>query len=175
MEWTGARYADRPTVEVDVFVAAPPEHVWELASDVRLMPELSGELCSVEWVDGATGPAVGNRFLGRNRQDAIGEWETMSYVIECTRPEAFAWAVTDVANPSSVWRFTLRPEEGGTRLTQWMRMGPARSGLSAVIDRMPEKEQKIVFVRLRELEAGMAATLAALKARAEGTGLAGAR
>ena len=29
-------------------------------------------------------------------------------------------------------------------------MGPARSGLSIAIDAMPEKEQKIVFVRLRE-------------------------
>ena len=32
-------------------------------------------------------------------------------------------------------------------------MGPARSGLSHAIDRMPDKEQKIVFVRLRELAA----------------------
>lgn len=175
MEWTGARYADTPTLEVDVFVAAPPERVWEIVSDIHLMPELSGELCSVEWLDGATGPAVGNRFLGRNKHDALGEWQTTSYIVECAKPEVFAWAVTDVANPSSVWRFTLRPEHGGTRLTQWTQMGPARSGLSAAIDRMPEKEQKIVFVRLRELEASMTATLAALKARAEGADLAGAR
>ena len=38
-------------------------------------------------------------------------------------------------------------------------MGPGRSGLSFAIDRMPEKEQKIVFVRMREFEANMAATL----------------
>jgi uncharacterized protein YndB with AHSA1/START domain len=175
MEWTGVRYADKPTVRVDALITAPPERVWELVSDIRLMPELSGELYSVEWLDGATGPAVGNRFRGRNRHDALGEWETTSYVIECTRPEVFAWAVTDVANPSSIWRFTLRPEDGGTRLTQWTQMGPARSGLSAAIDRMPEKEQKIVFVRLRELEAGMTATVAALKERAEGADVAGAR
>lgn len=175
MEWTGVRYADRPTVQVDALIAAPPDRVWELVSDIQLMPELSGELCSVEWLDGATGPAVGNRFLGRNKHDALGEWETTSYVIECTKPEVFAWAVTDVANPSSIWRFTVRPEGDGTRLSQWAQMGPARSGLSRAIDRMPEKEQKIVFVRLRELEASMTATLAALKQRAEGAGLAGAR
>jgi hypothetical protein len=46
-------------------------------------------------------------------------------------------------------------------------MGPARSGLSLAIDRMPEKEQKIVFVRLREFETNMTATLAAIKERAE--------
>jgi uncharacterized protein YndB with AHSA1/START domain len=171
MEWTGVRYADKPTVRVDTFIAAPPERVWELVSDIQLMPALSEELCSVEWLDGATGPAVGNAFVGRNKHDALGEWETISYVIECTAPEVFAWAVTDVAHPSSIWRFTLRPEDGGTRLTQWTQMGPGRSGLSGAIDRMPEKEQKIVFVRLRELEAAMTATLAAIKERAEGSDL----
>jgi hypothetical protein len=47
-------------------------------------------------------------------------------------------------------------------------IGPGRSGLSTAIERMPDKEQKIVFVRLRELEANMGATLAAIKKRAEG-------
>jgi hypothetical protein len=32
---------------------------------------------------------------------------------------------------------------------------------------MPDKEQKIVFVRLREFEASITATLAAIKERAE--------
>lgn len=174
MEWTGVRYADKPTVEVETFVTAAPERVWELVSDIHLMPAFSGELCSVEWLADATGPAVGSSFLGRNKNDVLGEWETTSYVIECTAPEAFAWAVTDIAHPSSIWRFTLRAENGGTRLTQWTQMGPAQSGLSLAIDRMPEKEQKIVFVRLRELEASMTATLTAIKERAEGAGLAGA-
>jgi hypothetical protein len=53
-------------------------------------------------------------------------------------------------------------------LSEWMQMGPARSGLSFAIDRMPEKEQKIVFVRMREFEQNMAATLAHIKKLAEG-------
>jgi hypothetical protein len=48
-----------------------------------------------------------------------------------------------------------------------MQMGPGRSGLSYAIDRMPDKEQKIVFVRLRELEGSMGATLAEIKRLAE--------
>jgi len=47
-------------------------------------------------------------------------------------------------------------------------MGPARSGLSYAIDRMPDKEQKIVFVRMREFESSITHTLAAIKKRAEG-------
>lgn len=49
-----------------------------------------------------------------------------------------------------------------------MRLGPGRSGLSHAIDRMPEKEQKIVFVRLREFERSITATLDAIKVLAEG-------
>jgi hypothetical protein len=39
--------------------------------------------------------------------------------------------------------------------------------LSVAIERMPDREQKIVFVRLREFEANMGATLAAIKRLAE--------
>lgn len=45
--------------------------------------------------------------------------------------------------------------------------GAAPSGLTFAIEAMPEKEQKIVFVRLREFETGMKANLAALKDLAE--------
>lgn len=163
MEWTGARYADTPTVEVSTWVAAPPERVWPIVSDIEAMPALSGELQDVAWCDGA----VGERFVGRNRHDAMGEWTTTSYVVECAPPTAFGWAVQDPANPSSSWRFTLAAADGGTTVRQWMRMGPGPSGLTTAIERMPDKEQKIVFVRLRELERSMIATLAALKERVE--------
>ncbi|MFF3406284.1 SRPBCC family protein [Streptomyces sp. NPDC002742] len=167
MEWTGARYADQPTVEVRTRIDAPPRRVWELVSDIQLMPELSAELQSVEWLDGAKGPTVGARFVGRSRHESLGEWETTSYVVECEPYRAFAWAVADPEHPSAVWRFGLEGAEGGTELTQWMRMGPGRSGLSLAIDRMPEKEQKIVFVRLREFERSMTETVAAIRKLAE--------
>ncbi|MEU1160226.1 SRPBCC family protein [Streptomyces sp. NPDC005921] len=167
MEWTGARYADRPTVEVRTWIDAPPATVWALVSDIELMPDMSEELRSVTWLDGAARPAVGARFVGRSEHEAFGTWETTSQVIEYVPESVLAWAVQDPAEPSAVWRFRLRPEDGGTELAQWMQLGPGRSGLSAAIDRMPEKEQKIVFVRLREFERSITATLAQIKRRAE--------
>jgi hypothetical protein len=71
-------------------------------------------------------------------------------------------------NPTAIWRFRLEPNHGGTELSQWMQMGPARSGLSFAIDRMPDKEQKIVFVRIREFEQNMAFTLEQIKKLAGG-------
>ena len=168
MEWTGARYADNPTVQVQTWIGASQRRVWELVSDIELMPTMSQELQSVEWLDGAREPAVGAKFIGRSKHESLGEWATTSHVIECEPQRVFAWAVEDPANPTAIWRFRLEPKNGGTELSEWMQMGPARSGLSFAIDRMPEKEQKIVFVRMREFEQNMAATLAHIKKLAEG-------
>jgi uncharacterized protein YndB with AHSA1/START domain len=172
MEWTGQVYADSPTVTAEVRVAAPPERVWDLVSDIFLMPRLSSELQQVAWLDGAAGPAVGHRFTGRSAHPAMGEWETVSTVVECDPPRCFAWSVGDPGHPSATWRFTLRPDGAGTLLEQWYQMGPARSGLNIAIDAMPDKEQKIVFVRLREHEKAMLHNLAEIKHLAE-TGRAG--
>jgi uncharacterized protein YndB with AHSA1/START domain len=167
MEWTGARYADKPTAEAETWIDAPPERVWALVADVELMPTMSTELQSIEWCDGATGPAVGNSFVGRSAHDALGEWQATSHVVEYEEPRVFAWAVADPDEPAAVWRFTLEPGDGGTRLRQWVQMGPGRSGLSVAIERMPDKEQKIVFVRMREFENAIIGTLAAIKERVE--------
>lgn len=167
MEWTGQVYADTPTVSGETYIEASPDQVWESVSDIHLMPRLSAELQGVEWLDGATRPRVGARFAGRNAHDALGVWETISTVVEFEPQRCFAWAVGDPEYPSSIWRFTLRPARTGTVLEQWTQMGPARSGLSYAIDAMPDKEQKIVFVRLREFETGIKANLAAIKNFAE--------
>jgi ligand-binding SRPBCC domain-containing protein len=170
MEWTGQVYADSPVAAVQILIAAPPERVWDLVSEIALMAELSSELQEVAWLDGATGPAVGHRFTGRNAHPAMGEWETVSTVTECDPPYRFAWAVGDPAHPAATWRFTLKPDREGTLLEQWYQMGPGRSGLNIAIDAMPDKEQKIVFVRLREHEAAMNHNLAEIKDRAERAG-----
>lgn len=166
VEWTGARYADCPTAEVTTWVDAAPEVVWVAVVDLEAMAASSPELQSVEWLDGA-GPALGARFVGHSRHEALGEWSTTSHVVECEAPRVFAWAVHDPEHPAATWRFTLDPADGGTRLTEWVRLGPGRSGLSLAIERVPAKEQKIVFVRMREFEQNMTATVAAIKERAE--------
>jgi uncharacterized protein YndB with AHSA1/START domain len=167
VEWTGASYADTATVEVTTWVDAPPAVVWALVSDIGLMPTLSEELHAVEWLDGVTEPALGRRFVGRSKHASFGEWETTCTVVEYEPGVVFAWAVQDPDNPSATWRFRLEREGRGTRLSQWAQMGPGPSGLSSAIERMPEKEQKIVYVRLKEFEQGMTRNLEAIKQRME--------
>ncbi len=64
MEWTGAVYADAPTVEVSTWIDAPVARVWELASDITVMPECSSELQRVEWLGDCDAPCLGARFVG---------------------------------------------------------------------------------------------------------------
>jgi uncharacterized protein YndB with AHSA1/START domain len=158
------KYADSPTVEVDILIAAPIERVWALVSDIELPARFSSEFLGARWTDE---PGLGARFAGRNHHDALGEWETVSFVTRYEPPRSFAWAVTDADHPSASWWFDLDAEAGGTRLRQGMRMGPAPSGLSIAIEAMPDTEAKFVARRLAEHERNMQANLEGIKQLAE--------
>lgn len=164
------RYADGPTVEVEVHIDAATARVWELVSDIELPARFSSEFQGATWDDPTSGAALGSRFRGRNRHDAIGEWETVSTVVAFEPEHVFGWAVGDPDAPGASWRFELEADGDGTLLKQWMRMGPARSGLNAAIDRMPDKEERIIERRLDEHRRNMTATLEGIKALAEEKG-----
>ena len=70
------RMRDRPTIEAETFIEAPPAHVWELVTDIVRMGQWSPEYQGGEWLDGATGPAVGSRFIQGSQQaqgQGVGE------------------------------------------------------------------------------------------------------
>lgn len=163
------RYADGPTVEVSTHVAAPPAAVWAVVTDINLPAAFSEEFQGGDWIEGAIGPAVGARFVGRNCHPAIGTWETTCVIVECQPEHVLAYTVGDADEPSALWRYTLEPDGAGTTLTQAMRMGPARSGLNIAIDAMPEKEERIIARRLEEHRANMARTLEGVRSLVEGS------
>jgi uncharacterized protein YndB with AHSA1/START domain len=159
--------ADLPCLEVSLTMAAPPERVWALASDVTRVGEWGGECVAAEWVEGAECPAVGARFLGHQlREDQT--WETTSVVIESEPGVSFAWAVGDPANPSATWRYQLACDgSGGTVVCYRAVMGPGPSGLTAVIAERPDLEESIIARRLKEHHQNMTVTLQAIKRVAE--------
>ncbi|MCQ4044740.1 SRPBCC family protein [Streptantibioticus rubrisoli] len=165
------RLADSPRVEVDVHVAAPPERVWALVSDITVPTRFGGELYEVEWLDGAAGPALGATFVGRNRNENLGSWETVSRICEYQPELAFGWEVRapqgDFSRPVASWRFQMEPEDGGTRLRQSVTIGSGASYLSRAIEAQPEHEEQIVTVRMGMLEQGIRSTLEGVKKLAE--------
>jgi hypothetical protein len=112
---------------------------------------------------------VGARFRGSNFHEARGSWQTESTISEFEPERAFGWAVGDPAKPAARWRFTLEPAGSMTLITQWMQMGPGESGISELIEQLPDKEHRIIRRRLAEHQANMAATLAGIKSLAEPT------
>lgn len=160
------RYADGPTAEVGVEIAAPPESVWALVTDINLPARFSDEFAGAEWLDDA-GPALGARFLGRNEHPSGSAWETTSTVIWFDPNRTFGYAVNDVDDPAARWRFDLAPSDAGTKLTMWAQMGPGRSGVSYLIYKNPDREQEIIARRLAEWRSNMEATVAGIKTVAE--------
>lgn len=162
------KLSDAPTTEAEIEIAAPVTAVWEVVADLQTPALTSPEFKGADWLDGATGPAVGARFVGRSEHKAIGPWETTSFVIVADQPREFAYAVTDAENPGAVWRYVITPTDHDTVvLKQIAQIGPGRSGLSLAIDRMPEKEDRIVARRLEEHQASIQANLAKIKEVAE--------
>lgn len=160
--------ADGPSTQVEVRVAASPEALWPLVTDISLPARFSEEFQGAEWIEDAAGPEVGARFRGRNQHSAIGEWETTSIVYVCEENRCFGWKVGDLEKPGASWRFDLEPSDAAsTTLRQWVQLGPGPSGITVAIDRMPDREERIIERRLAEHARNMAATLEGIKALAE--------
>ena len=165
------RYADCPTVTVSTDVVASKAAVWALVSDIGLSSRFSTEVSGVEWLDGATGPSTGARFVGHSAHDAIGEWSTTCIVTGFEPERLFEWSVIGRdGDVSSIWRYTITAatETPPVRLDYWFQMGPGRGGLNYAIEQMPDKEERIVARRLEEHRANMDRVLAGVKALAEG-------
>jgi hypothetical protein len=162
------RFADRPTTETEVYVAASPAAVWPLVTEIMTPARFGTELQEATWLEtDADAPCLGARFKGRNFHPARGEWETTSTIVDLIPERRFAWAVGNPDEPSAVWRLDLVPEGDGTRLRYWAQMGPGPSGMTAVIEKMPDKEEKIIARRLEEWERNMTATITGIKELAE--------
>ncbi|MFE3289931.1 SRPBCC family protein [Rhodococcus sp. NPDC059234] len=157
------RLRDTPTVEVTERLACSPEHAWALITDIELPTRADGELQRAEWLDGATGVAVGARFRGYNADPQIGEWYTEPEIIEVEDGRRWVWRVGPPQAPLSIWGFEVDPDGDGAVVRQWAKVGTGRSPLADFIDQHPDKEGKILARRMAVWRAGMEANLAVLK------------
>jgi uncharacterized protein YndB with AHSA1/START domain len=110
---------------VTVHIDAPPDDVWALVSDVTKIGRYSPETFEAEWLDGATGPAVGARFRGHVKRNGRGPtyWTTSS-VTESEPGRVFAFGVGKPGKAMSVWRYDLEPAAGGTDVTESFTLSP---------------------------------------------------
>ena len=151
-----------PQISRTVHVAAPAGQVWALVSDLPAMGSLSPENTGGRWLKGATGPAVGARFRGSNR-NGWRRWSTSVQVTRCVPGQEFAFAVSYLGIPVSEWAYDVETDgDAVCRVTEsWRDRRPGWFSLPAGL---------ATGVRDRgEQSTGLAIdqTLAAVKARIE--------
>lgn len=140
---------------------APAERIWELVSDVTRIGRYSPETFEGEWLDGATGPAVGARFRGHVKRNGRGPtyWTTCT-VLESEPGRVFSFGVgTPGKRPLNVWTYRLEPENGTTLVTESFALAP--TPLLRVYWAL------LGWARGRTNERGMSTTLERIKAEVE--------
>lgn len=147
----------------EIVVAATPERVYDLVADVTRTPELSPEVVSARWLDGATGLAVGARFEAVNTSRAGRRWRNRPVVTAADRGREFAFVRTEAFAGSLTWRYRFEPVDGGTRVIESYSVDRPVSRLGwFAIERVFRAGD-----RREELRAGMRTTLERLRALAE--------
>ena len=143
-------------------INAPAEKVYDLITDVTQMGRWSPECTGGKWTGGATGPAVGARFLGWNRHGLM-RWFTRATVTVADRPSAFEFQVNE---SKMIWGYRFEPADGGTLVTEYRRhTRPVNPVIGFV-----QRSGMIGKDRERMMVDGMRATLERLKSAAEASG-----
>ena len=156
-----------PGVAGEIDIAAPPERVWEFASDINIPARFSDEFQGADWVD-SDGPREGASFIGRNeRTDVDRVWQTTSHVVACDPPRVFAWNVNNRDRPSAQWRFELERIPGGTRLSQRLVIGPSLSATGRAMEANPDRARDILVSRREQHRRNMLLNLQGIKRLAE--------
>jgi hypothetical protein len=157
---------ERLSISRTVDVDASAELVWALVSDLPRMGELSPENAGGSWLGGATGPAVGARFRGSNRQ-GWRRWSTLARVTTCEPGSRFAFDVSSLGLAVARWAYDVAPRPGGCRVTEtWQdRRGRVIDTLGHLVSGVGDRSA----FTAQSIEQ----TLAAVKSRAETATVAG--
>ena len=144
----------------ELTIAAPPEHIYGLVSDLARMGEWSPECRAVEWTGDSTGPAAGATFVGHNVGGPRGlmKWSRTGTVRTADPGREFAFATSEGGREGVVWRYELEPVPGGTLVRE-----------SYQVEWIPAWARfvDVPTNRARELRESMQQTLVRLKAAAE--------
>ena len=148
---------------VSIDIAAPPERVYELVSDITRMGEWSPECYRCAWTKGATGPAVGARFKAKNKGGRGPSWFNTPKVTAADPGNEFAFNRSGPGIGSYTWRYVFEPIPTGTKLTEsFDAERPLAKAMSWITMKWTGSAD-----RDADLHEGMVTTLGRIKAAAE--------
>lgn len=101
------------SIEID----ASPDAVYGILTDLSRQGELSPECYKAEWEGDATGPAVGAKFRGYNR-NAKMEWDAGCVVVAAVPGREWTFDVPSDDGRGTRWSYVIEPTESGCRVTE---------------------------------------------------------
>ncbi|HVT21188.1 MAG TPA: SRPBCC family protein [Mycobacteriales bacterium] len=149
-------------IEVTTEISADADTLYDMVSDLANMGKWSPEATGGRWLGGG-GPAVGAKFLGRNRS-GWRRWVTVAKVTEAERGKRFAFSVTSGPLKVADWAYEFVASGGSTKVTEtWVdQRSPFMHRLSDMLIGVPDRSD--------HNRKNMEATLEALKRSAEAAG-----
>lgn len=146
-------------VEVSTEIRADADQLYDMVADLANMGQWSPEAQGGRWLGGG-GPALGARFLGRNR-NGWRRWVTVAKVTSADRGKRFAFSVTSGPLKVADWAYEFTSVGDKTKVTEsWVdQRSPFMHRLSDIVIGVPERSDH----NRRNMEA----TLEALKRSAE--------
>jgi len=148
---------------VSTEIAASPEAVYALVSDISRMGEWSPECIRCEWKQGATHATVGAKFKAKNKGGRGPAWFNSPTVTTAEPGRKFAFNRKGPGIGSYTWNYVMEPTATGTKLTESF---DAEKPLGSLMSWMTEKWTGSSD-RDADLHQGMITTLARIKAAAE--------
>ena len=109
--------------------------LYDLVSDVPRMGDWSPECRRCEWIDGATGPAVGARFKGSN-QRGLARWSTKPRVVSADPGREFAFVTGHLGRDMTKWTYRFTPASDATTVTESFEMLRAMPWYFRLADRL---------------------------------------
>src|SRR6476661_2867473 len=151
-----------PHDEVTIDIAASPDEVYALVSDITRMGEWSPECVRCSWTKGATGPEVGARFKASNKGGRGPAWFNTPTVTTADPGREFAFNRSGPGVGSYTWRYVMEAAGEGTRLTEsWTAELPLVVDVTGITEKWTGSSN-----RDEDLQRGMATTLDRIKAAA---------
>ncbi|MFI6045878.1 SRPBCC family protein [Nocardia sp. NPDC051321] len=98
-------------LEATIDIAAPPDRVWAVVSNLKRMPEFSPQCVRMLPLGR---PKPGTWVLNLNT-DGKKYWPTTARIVRYEPNQAFAFKINE---NRSIWSYTLEPTETGTRLIE---------------------------------------------------------
>jgi carbon monoxide dehydrogenase subunit G len=102
----------RPDIESSIWIARPPQDIWDFVSDLSNDTQWREGVSSAQWI---SDPPHGVGSTGLHIIEGVGDWPWTAIALE--EPHNLAWRVTGGRFEGSQGAYRIDPDGDGSRFT----------------------------------------------------------